>query len=201
MATGGLPNGPPWAILPAPDGTNKTMKKLLTIGLIAAGSAFAHADEAAFQLSLTPDIALKSRDTLIRGVSLGIWSENPQHSLTLGIVNGSTGQSSGFTWALAINYTENYTGVAWAFVNVSKESFVGWQSGALNYAQGTFKGLQSGWINVGQDTTGVQLGLLNYTADLKGVQVGLLNIVKNNGWFDEFPNKLAKGFPFVNWSF
>jgi hypothetical protein len=78
---------------------------------------------------------------------------------------------------------------------------VGWQSGALNYAQGTFKGLQSGWINVGQDTTGVQIGLLNYTESLKGVQIGFLNIVKNNGWFDEFPNKLAKGFPIVNWSF
>jgi hypothetical protein len=177
------------------------MKKLLTIALVVTGAAISQAEDSAFQLSLTPDIALKSKDTTIRGVSLGIWSENPQHSLTLGIVNGSTGNSSGFTWAFGVNYADNYTGVAWAFVNVSKESFVGWQHGAVNYSQGTFKGLQSGFINVAQDTTGVQLGALNYTENLNGIQVGFLNIVKNNGWFDAFPDKLATAFPIVNWSF
>ena len=177
------------------------MKKLLTIALVVAGAAISQAEDAAFQLSLTPDVALKSKDTNIRGVSLGIWSENPQHSLTLGIVNGSPGNSSGFTWAFGVNYADNYTGVAWAFVNVSKESFVGWQHGAVNYSQGTFKGLQSGFINVAQDATGVQFGALNYTENLNGIQVGFLNIVKNNGWFDAFPDKLATAFPIVNWSF
>ena len=46
------------------------------------------------------------------------------------------------------------------------------------------------------------MGLVNYAETLdNGVQIGLANIAMNNGWFDEFPNKLAKGFPFVNWSF
>jgi hypothetical protein len=177
------------------------MKKLLTIAIALTGVALAQAEEAAFQLSLTPDIALKSRDTTIRGVSLGIWSENPQHSFTFGIVNGSTGESSGFSWAWAVNYADSYTGVQWAFVNVSKTSFVGWQAGAVNYSQGTFEGLQLGCVNVAQQATGVQLGWVNYAENLHGIQVGFVNIALNNGWFDEFPNKLAKGFPFVNWSF
>jgi len=153
------------------------------------------------QLSLTPDIALHSKDTTVRGVSLGIWGENPQHGLTLGIVNGSTGDSCGFSWAWGINYADSYTGVQWALVTVSKEKFVGWQAAALNYSQGTFEGLQSGFVNIAQDATGVQLGAVNYTENLRGVQIGFLNVVKNNGWFDEFPNKLAMVFPFVNWSF
>lgn len=72
------------------------------------------------QLSLLPDVALHDRNTQIEGLSLGIWSENPQQSLTLGIVNGSTGQSSGFTWAYLLNYSDSYTGVQWAPVNYVK---------------------------------------------------------------------------------
>jgi hypothetical protein len=177
------------------------MKKLI---VLAAGLALVtslKAQDVGFQLSLTPDIAIHPRDITVRGLSLGIWSENPQHSLTLGIINGSKGESSGFSWAFGVNYAESYTGVQWAFVNVSTVSFVGWQGGGLNYSQGTFKGLQSGFINIAQDATGVQFGCLNYTENLHGVQVGFLNIVKNNGWFDEFPDKLATAFPFVNWSF
>jgi hypothetical protein len=37
--------------------------------------------------------------------------------------------------------------------------------------------------------------------NLDGVQIGLINIAMNNPWFTEFPDKLATGFPFVNWSF
>lgn len=176
------------------------MKKTLCIALVVAGTAVVQAEESAFQLSLTPDIALKSKDTTIRGVSLGIWSENPQHSFTLGIINGSTGDSSGFSWGV-VNYADSYTGVQWAFVNVSQTSFVGWQGAAVNYSQGTFKGLQTGFINAAQDANGLQLGALNYTESLRGVQIGFLNIVKDNGWFDQFPDKLATVFPIVNWSF
>lgn len=153
------------------------------------------------QLSLTPDVALHSRDTTIRGVSLGIWGENPQHGLTLGIVNGSTGESSGFSWAFGVNYADSYTGVQWAFVNVSKTSFDGWQSAAVNYSEGRFTGLQSGFVNYAQEFKGLQLGAVNYAENLEGVQIGFLNIAVNNGWFDEFPDKLATAFPFVNWSF
>jgi hypothetical protein len=62
-------------------------------------------------------------------------------------------------------------------------------------------GFQSGWVNYAKNMNGLQWGLVNYTDNLNGVQIGFANIAMNNGWFDEFPNKLAKVFPFVNWSF
>ena len=158
-------------------------------------------NEAGFQLSLTPDIAIHPKTITVKGLSLGIWSENPQNSLTLGIVNGSTGQSSGFSWAWGINYAESYTGVHWGLVNVSTVSFTGWQAGALNYSKGTFTGLQSGFVNVAEDATGVQFGCVNYSQKLRGVQIGFLNVATETPWFKEFPNKLAMVFPFVNWSF
>lgn len=166
-----------------------------------SGSASSLSDSKGLQLSLTPDIALHPKTTPIRGVSLNIWGENPQHSLTLGIVNGSTGESSGFSWAWGINYADSYKGVQWALVNVSKTSFVGWQAAALNYSQGTFTGLQTGFVNYGQEFKGLQCGAVNYAENLKGVQIGFLNVAKNNGWFKDFPDKLATVFPFVNWSF
>jgi len=167
----------------------------------AAAATTSDSGEAFLQLSLTPDIALQSKDTTVRGVSLNIWGENPQHSLTLGFVNGSTGDSSGLSLGL-VNYAENYTGVQWSFFNYCKGDFKGWQSATVNYTQGSFVGLQSGWINYAKDMKGLQLGLVNYAENLdKGVQIGFANIAMNNGWFDEFPNKLAKVFPFVNWSF
>jgi len=166
----------------------------------AAAASTASGETAFLQLSLTPDIALQSRDTTIRGISLNIWGENPQYSFTLGFINGSTGESSGFSWGLA-NYSESYTGVQWSFVNFSTGDFVGWQSAAVNYSSGTFVGLQSGFVNYAKDMKGLQWGAVNYAEKLDGVQIGFANIAINNGWFDEFPNKLAKGFPFVNWSF
>ena len=188
------------------------MKKSIALAAVITFATIVQAEDLAsatttdsgavgLQLSLTPDIALHPKDATVRGFSLGIWSENPQHGLTLGIVNGSTGESSGFSWAWGINYAESYTGVHWAIANISTTRFVGWQHGALNYSQGTFEGLQSGFVNIAEDATGLQLGAMNYTEDLHGVQIGLLNIVRNNGWFDEFPDKLATAFPFVNWSF
>ncbi|MEF8824112.1 MAG: hypothetical protein V5A74_08385, partial [Desulfohalobiaceae bacterium] len=86
----------------------------------------AFAQSRAFQLSLTPGIALHDRDVMIEGVSLGVWSENPQKSLTLGVVSGSTGDSSGFSWSFLMNYADSYKGVHWAPVNYTKQDFVGW---------------------------------------------------------------------------
>lgn len=163
------------------------MKKLIIISAMIAGIANVKAQEAPFQASLTPDIAVHPRTTSIRGLSLNLWGENPQHGVAFGFVNGSTGQSSGFSWAFIANYDDSYTGVQWGLVNLSKENFVGWQSGFVNAAQGNFKGLQ--------------LGFVNYTQNLHGVQVGFVNVAENNPWFKEFPDKLAKGFPIVNWSF
>lgn len=184
------------------------MKKLLIASTLMALGLAAYADDAGatapaeskfFQASLTPDIAIHSRDTLIKGITLNIWGENPQGALALGFVNGSTGDSSGFSWGLA-NYAENYTGVHWSFFNCATGSFVGWQDAFVNYAK-DFKGLQSGFVNIAETASGLQFGAVNYTQEMNGVQIGFANIIVDNPWFKEFPNKLAKGFVFVNWSF
>jgi hypothetical protein len=178
----------------------KNMKKLFVAVVLAVGIANLRAD-APFQASLTPYIAIHSRDTFIRGLSINVWGENPQYGADFGIINGSTGDSGGFSWALLANYDESYQGVQWALVNISKESFAGWQDGVVNLSEGSFKGFQSGWVNFAEDFHGFQLGLVNCTENLNGLQVGLVNVAKNNPWFNEFPNKLATGFPVVNWSF
>jgi hypothetical protein len=183
------------------------MKKLFILTALVASAAGLQADEShGFQASLTPDIAIYPKTAEIRGLSLSIWGENPQHGVALGLVNGSTGGSTGFTWSF-YNYADSYTGVAWGLANYSKTSFTGWQGGILfmpclvNVAQGTFTGFQEGVVNVAQEFHGFQLALVNYTENLHGVQVGVVNIALNNPWFNDFPDKLATGFPIVNWSF
>ena len=161
------------------------MKKLLIISAFVVGTASLQAEEV-FQASLTPDIAIHDKGTRISGICLSIWGENPQSAFALGFVNGSSGDSKGFSLGL-VNYSENYTGVHWAFVNVNKATFIGWQSGVVNYSK-EFHGLQFGLFNCSEETK-------------NGVQIGLVNISMNNPWFKEFPDKLATGFPFVNWSF
>jgi hypothetical protein len=175
--------------------------KLLPV--IAATTLSVHAQstsQSGFQASLTPDIAIEARDTRINGLSLSIWGENPQTGVALGFVNGSTGESKGFTLGL-VNYAAAYNGVAMGIVNFSTGEFNGWQDGLFNYSEGPFYGLQSGWINIANEFTGLQLGLVNYAAKLDGVQIGFVNVALNNPWFSEFPDKLATGFPIVNWSF
>lgn len=168
------------------------MKKLLIVSAIVIGAVAVRADQtmssgsSAFQASLTPNIAVHSSTTEIRGFAINIWGENPQHAFNLGIVNGSTGDSSGFSWAM-YNYDDSYTGVQWGIVNFSKENFKGWQSGMVNYSKGDVRGLQN--------------GIVNYAEHLHGVQLGLINIAENNDWFKGMPDKFAKGFPFFNWSF
>jgi hypothetical protein len=161
------------------------MKRILTILALTLAAVVSKAEESFFQASLTPDIAIQSRETRINGISLNIWGENPQSAFTLGFVNGSTGESKGFSWGIW-NYCANYTGVHWGIVNVSHEKFVGWQSG---------------WVNVAKEFHGFQSGLINYTETMSGIQLGFVNVIKENPWFSEFPSKLAKGFVFVNWSF
>src|SRR5450631_4393053 len=114
-----------------------TMKKILIIAAFAISAAGLKADEShGFQASLTPDIAIYSKTTELRGLSLNICGENPQHGAALGFVNGSTGDSSGFSWAFFYNYADTYTGVEWSIVNYSKTSFTGWQAGMVNYSEG-----------------------------------------------------------------
>jgi hypothetical protein len=161
------------------------MKKIAIVTLLAFAAVGASAEEKFLQLSLTPEIALQSRDTTITGLSLNIWGENPHHAVSIGFVNGTSGDSSGFCWGL-YNYSEKYTGLSWAFVNYSSDSF---------------KGVQLGTVNIAKQMNGLQWGMVNYAESLHGVQIGFANIAMNNPWFTEFPSKLAKGFPFVNWSF
>ena len=192
------------------------MKKPLVFAVLVAGAGAVHAqndvstnvpnvapfqaEESPIQLSLAPDIALYPRTTTVRGLSLNIWGENPQFGVALGLVNGSTGESGGFSWGI-VNYDESYTGVQWGVVNMSTENFTGWQDGCVNISQGRFTGFESGVVNVSEDTSGFQLGVVNYAERLNGVQLGLANFAMNNPWFTEFPDKLATGFPILNWSF
>ena len=143
------------------------MKKLLIIAALAAGVTGIQAQPFAFQLSLTPNIAIHPKTAQINGVSLDIWGENPQHSFNLGFVNGSTGDSKGFSWAFFYNYAESYTGVQWALVNHTTKSFVGWQDGWVNYDEGYFKGFESGLVNVASDAHGLQFGFIGRAVSQK----------------------------------
>jgi len=154
------------------------------------------------QLSLLPDVAIYNRSTQIEGLSLGIWSENPQRALTLGLVNGSTGQSSGFSWAYLLNYSDHYKGIHWAAVNYTRADFLGWQAGFVNYSNNSMHGFQSGFINYVGQLKGLQLGFLNYAERVdQGVQIGLINLMPKNKWLTGLPEEFAPGMVLVNWHF
>jgi len=177
------------------------MKKILTLIAVitVANSAYA---ASGFQAALTPDIAIVDRGATVKGVALNIWGENQVNGLDLGFVNGLNGQSTGLSWSFLGSYAEDYKGVLLGgFFVRSTGEVTGWQDGAINISTGNIHGLQSGLVNIAKDVKGVQLGFLNYTEQLQGVQIGLLNVVTQNEWFTELPEDLAKGFPFVNWSF
>jgi hypothetical protein len=180
------------------------MKKLLVliclgIFMVVAGQASAE-EWQPIQLSLTPDIAIFDRSTRIKGFSLGIWSENPQDAFALGIVNGSTRSSAGFSVG-AVNYADSYTGVQFSAFNYAKEDFTGWGVGVANVAKGTMKGLQMGAVNYAGSLSGLQLGAVNYAEKASGgVQIGAINIIRENTWSD-FPNGLGPGMIIFNWRF
>ena len=138
--------------------------------------------------SLTPDIAYKSRSEKIELFSLGLWSENPQTALALGVENGSTGDCAGVTFALVAIYSDNYRGGQIALVN---------------YSKGHLQGAQLGFVNYTKKLTGLQFGFFNYAETIEnGVQIGLLNYVpETKEWFAKFPNEVAPLLPFVNWRF
>lgn len=156
---------------------------------IAGMATHVQADVAPFQLSLTPDIAIHSSTTRIDGVALSIWGENPQRALVLGLINGSSGMSSGVNLGLLANYSENFTGVKVA--------------GFANYCSGRMSGVELAWFNHANELHGVQLGLINFAekAD-KGLQIGLINVIKNNiYWFGGMPEQLAPMMLLVNWRY
>jgi hypothetical protein len=166
--------------------------KILTFTLIFAFSGLSvHAQtmQAPFQLSLTPDIAIHEEDTIIKGVALNIWGENPQRALNLGLINGSSGDSSGVSLGLLANYAEDYSGAHLAWF--------------ANYASGRFSGLQWSIFNYAETLKGVQLGWVNFADNMeKGLQVGLLNVIRNNVyWFGGLPNEVAPMMVLVNWRY
>ena len=178
------------------------MKRLLIgfAGLLIAGGALAQTQ--AFNASITPDNAVYDRDVMIEGVTLSIWGENPQTSLALGIVNGTSGNSAGLSWAFILNYADSYKGIQWAPINYVTGDFLGWQLAFVNYTEGFMKGLQTGWVNCAGNLTGLQFGFVNYAETAKtGVQIGLVNLIPSNRWFSGLPNELAPGMIFVNWRF
>jgi hypothetical protein len=165
------------------------VKKLIfvVIGCFFASTAFAQTQ--AFQLSLIPDLAIHAKTTHIKGVSLSIWGENPQTALALGIVNGSTGESSGISFGLLANYAESYTGAHLAWV--------------ANYSSARFSGMQLAAFNYAERLNGLQLGFINFAAATdRGVQVGLINVMKSTqAWFTNLPDEVAPAMVFVNWRF
>ena len=188
------------------------MNKVLVFSCLTAFLvvADAMAEGEAFQASLTPDCAIHDRSTRIEGLTLSIWGENPQAALSIGLVNGATGESSGLSLGI-LNYAESYAGAQWAVANFTEGNCSGWQGGPcigllgsiVNYTGGHMRGLQTGVVNLSGQLSGLQLGLINYTqlAD-EGVQVGLVNIIaQNNGWFTNWPNEVAPGMVLVNWRF
>ena len=176
----------------------KTLLALMSALLFSTGLL---AGTRAFNLSLTPNIAVYDRSDTIEGLTLSIWGENPQKALALGIVNGSTGNSVGFSWAFLLNYADSYKGVQWGAVNYAHD-FLGWQHGFVNYTDGSMKGLQSGFVNYAGKLTGLQFGFVNFadTAE-NGVQLGFINILPQNAWFSDLPDGLAPGMVFLNWRF
>jgi hypothetical protein len=185
------------------------MKKLLLgfAGLLVAGGVLAQTKP--FNASITPDYSVYGSNARIEGLTLSIWGENPQTSLAIGFVNGTTGNSAGLSLGL-LNYAENYKGLQWGLVNYTTGDVTGWQGGfglgvaisAVNYTGGSLKGLQTGVVNYAGNLTGLQLGLVNYAETAKtGVQIGLVNLIPSNAWFKELPNELAPGMIFVNWQF
>jgi len=159
----------------------------VVIGCFFASTAFAQTQ--AFQLSLIPDLAIHAKTTHIKGVSLSIWGENPQTALALGIVNGSTGESSGISFGFLANYAESYTGAHLAWV--------------ANYSSARFSGMQLAAFNYAERLNGLQLGFINFAAATdRGVQVGLINIMKSTqAWFTNLPDEVAPAMVFVNWRF
>ena len=149
------------------------MKKVLLILLGCLITTGAFAETKGFQMSLIPDVAIQSKTTRIKGVSINIWGENPQNAFALGVVNGSTGNSSGFSLGLIVNYADSYKG---------------FQVAPVNYA-GRLQGLQLGLVNMAM------------TAE-EGVQIGFINIMsETEKWFSNFPDEVAPGMVFINWRY
>lgn len=186
------------------------MKTLLAALGLLFFTTIAMAETQPLNLSLTPEVSLHDRDDQINGLTLSIWGENPQHSLAIGLVNGTVGDSSGLSIGI-LNYGDSYRGVQWGLVNYASGDFSGWQGGfffglvgsVVNGVDGRMSGFQCGVVNYAGTLSGFQLGILNYAANGNGgLQIGLINIIKENQvWFENLPGELAPAMILVNWRF
>lgn len=165
------------------------MKKFVMTVICCFLATSAYAGTKPFQLGLTPDVAVHSRATQINGVTINLWGENPQHALALGVVNGSTGDSSGVTLGLVANYAQSYKGLQFAWL--------------ANYAAKNFAGLQWAAFNYAGNLRGVQLGLINFAqASQQGLQIGIINVMnQTKTWFKNFPHEVAPGMVLLNWRY
>lgn len=185
----------------------RVMLGCLAVLLAARGAV---AGNYPLNLSLTPDVALHERSDRIEGVALSVWGENPQAAFSLGLLNGSTGDSAGLSIAVG-TYAENYVGLQWSLVNYTDFDFAGWQGGfclglvgsVINYTGNRMEGLQIGVVNYAHRLAGVQLGVLNLADDaVPGVQIGILNVIESNTrWFGAMPDSLAPVMVLLNWRF
>jgi hypothetical protein len=155
----------------------------------------------AINLSLIPDVAIFKRTEKIRGFTLSIWGENEQQSLALGLINGSTGNSSGLSLGFIVNYADNYTGAELALFNWVKKNFVGFEAGFVNYVAGHVTGFQWGLVNYAGTLKGLQLGLINYAHNVEsGLQIGFVNVIpETHEWFKRFPHAVAPFMIVANW--
>ncbi len=169
---------------------------LALIGLLGHATAA----EQPFQASLTPDVAFYPKTEAIAGMTLSFWGENPQHSLAIGLVNGTSGRSGGLSLG-AMNYGDGYIGAQFSIVNYVKGDFLGWQAGAVNFAGGRCTGWQVGVVNYAGTLSGLQLGVVNIAEQADGgMQLGLVNLIRDNT-VEEFPKALAPGMIIANWRF
>lgn len=176
----------------------KILTSVLVVTIAVSATVFASSP---FQVSIVPDVALYNRNERIKGLTIGVWGENPQKALALGAIQGSTGQSSGLSIAF-LNYADSYKGIHWGTVNYTKNDFLGWQNSGINYTNGTMKGLQSGTINYANRLHGVQWGFINYAAAVEaGVQIGMVNIMPQNKFLTGLPKELSPLSVAVNWKF
>lgn len=189
----------------------KRVAVVIGVAVVSCVSVLAQVHPQPYQLSLTPECAMQRSGTQIDGLSLGIWSRNPQRAFALGFVNGSVGRSKGLSIGLLGNYAESYTGgtvgllnlakgdlsgmqlgllncvqnqmtgFAMGLVNHVKGEGAGWQLGVMNLDEGGFSGLQTGAINYAVEMSGVQVGAVNVTSVLSGVQVGVINCTETVG--------------------
>ncbi len=153
-------------------------------------------------LSLVPDVAIFKRTEKIEGFILSVWGENEQTAFALGLVNGSVGNSAGFSLGIG-NYADSYSSAQLGIANWTKHNYLGFQGGVLNFCQGNMTGVQFGAVNYAKSFRGLQLAFVNYADSAEnGVQIGLVNIIaETKKWFGEFPKAVAPVLIRANWRF